>query len=101
MWILKAIAIRINQSTNKLEYIMQVHTFKTKTGKFEVSSYGNGWAYEIVNTQTGASIWCQDDDAKELETYTANFKFENVIQDYVEALTGELHTETVNYPKIS
>ena len=78
---------------------MQIESFKTKTGKFEVNNYGNGWAYEVIDTTTGASLWMQDDDAKELEVFTANFKFEKVLSDYMSELTGELQTETVNYPR--
>ena len=78
---------------------MQIESFKTKTGKFEVNNYGNGWAYEVIDTNTGASLWMQDDDAKELEVFTANFKFENILADYVEGLTGEKQNNFEIYPR--
>lgn len=28
-----------------------------------VRSYGNGWAYELRDTQEGTYVWFQDDDA--------------------------------------
>lgn len=78
---------------------MDIQTFKTKTGAYEVNNYGNGFAYEVIDTDTGASIWMEGDEAKELELLTANFQFEKVIADYMEELTGELQTELVNYPR--
>ena len=78
---------------------MNIQSFKTKTGKFEVNNYGNGWAYEVIDTATGANFWLQDDDASLLRSETKGFKSEDIIEEYMINLTGELHTEMVNYPR--
>ena len=38
-------------------------TFSTHDDKYMITSYGNGWAYEITREKDGASVFIQDDDA--------------------------------------
>lgn len=56
--------------------------FTTPTGRFHISSYGNGWAYEIVCQTTGDSVWFQDDDADFVQQSTGDFHNENEIANY-------------------
>ncbi len=56
--------------------------FTTPTGRFHVSSYGNGWAYEIVCQTTGDSVWFQDHDADFVQQSTEDFHNEDEIANY-------------------
>ena len=31
--------------------------------EYEITSHGNGWAYQIIRREDGESVWLQDDDA--------------------------------------
>jgi hypothetical protein len=53
--------------------------FTTETGKFHITSHGNGWAYEITDQATGDSLWLQDDDAIWIEEQTDKFQNENAL----------------------
>lgn len=53
--------------------------FTTETGKFHITSHGNGWAYEITDQTTGGSLWLQDDDAIWIEEQTDKFQNENAL----------------------
>jgi hypothetical protein len=63
---------------------MHAMQYTTPTGKFHVSSYGNGWAYEIVCQTTGDSLWFQDDDASFVQAATNDFENESEIALYFE-----------------
>ena len=65
-----------------------MHTlqFTTPTERYHVSSYGNGWAYEIFCQTTGASLWFQDHDADEIQRFTNNFENEDNIEIYFDML---------------
>lgn len=60
--------------------------YTTPTERFHVSSYGNGWAYEIVCQTTGDSLWFQDHDADTVQRDTADFTNEDAINSYFELL---------------
>lgn len=66
-----------------------MHTlqYTTPNERYHVSSYGNGWAYEIVCQTTGASLWFQDHDADQVQKETNDFKNEDTISNYFELLT--------------
>ncbi len=53
--------------------------FTTETGKFHITSHGNGWAYEITDQETGDSLWLQDDDAIWIEEQTDKFQNEDAL----------------------
>jgi hypothetical protein len=60
--------------------------FTTQSGRYLVTSHGNGWAYEVVDLQTNDSLWFQDDDANEIQEQTDHFEHEENIAVYFENL---------------
>ena len=60
--------------------------FVTPNGLFHVTSHGNGWAYEVTQQSTGASLWFQDDDATMLQNETEDFTNESALNVYFETL---------------
>lgn len=56
--------------------------FTTQSGRYFVTSHGNGWAYEVEDTVTGETIWAQDQDADTLREHCANFENEAALSDY-------------------
>lgn len=56
--------------------------FTTPTARYLVKSHGNGWAYEITDQATGETIWAQDEDAAQLQTYTGDFENESAISQF-------------------
>ena len=56
--------------------------YPTQSGRYFVKSHGNGWAYEIEDTETGETIWAQDDDADALREHCSNFENEAALSDY-------------------
>lgn len=60
--------------------------FSTQSGRYLVTSHGNGWAYEVVDLQTNDSLWFQDDDANEIQQNTNDFEHEGSIAQYFENL---------------
>ncbi len=65
---------------------VEMMQFITQTGAYHVTSHGNGWAYEVTCQTTGDSLWFQDDNAYEIEYRTRNFRNEDALRDYFEAL---------------
>lgn len=53
--------------------------FGTPTDKYHVTSYGNGWAYEVHCNTTGESLWFQDQDADFLRDNTADLTDEDAL----------------------
>ena len=57
-----------------------------RTGAFEIESYGNGFAYQIVRKADGATVFLQGDDAirlgQELDQTTEGFTDEDVASQY-------------------
>lgn len=56
--------------------------FSTLSGRYFVTSHGNGWAYEVQDTTTGETIWAQDSDADTLREYCGDFENEAALSDY-------------------
>jgi hypothetical protein len=69
---------------------MITNEFDTHDGKYNIRSFGNGWAYEVrCNSTDGDSysysyLWFQDDDAHQLQTDTNNFEDTTVLSQYFE-----------------
>jgi len=59
---------------------------KILRSEFEIESFGNGFAYEIVRKVEGASIFIQGEDAirlsQELDQTTECFTDEDVVSQY-------------------
>ena len=60
--------------------------FTTPSGRFHVTSHGNGWAYEVTDRATGDSLWFQDDDAARLQRDSEDFTNEITLSMYFETL---------------
>ena len=54
--------------------------------KYTIDSYGNGWAYEVIDNDTNDSFWVQDQDADALKVATQNFEIADCISEYMNAL---------------
>lgn len=61
-------------------------TFNTQSGRYTVSSHGNGWAYEITDNETGANLLFQDSGAIQLQDDSNNFENEPVLAQYFDCL---------------
>lgn len=59
-------------------------SFITHDGRYHVESYGNGWAYEITDQITGASLWVQDHSAEILRSDTNDFEDTDPLDAYVD-----------------
>ena len=55
-------------------------------GAYLVTSHGNGWAYEVVDQATGASLWFQDGDADQFRADTGDFEHREAIAQYFDLL---------------
>jgi hypothetical protein len=53
--------------------------FTTPTGKYHITSHGNGWAYEVHCQTTGDNLWFQDQDADFLRDNTEDLTDEEAI----------------------
>lgn len=62
--------------------------FTTQSGRYSVTSHGNGWAYEVTDQASGESLWVQDDDADQFRQNTNDFENESEIQQYFDCLLG-------------
>ena len=60
--------------------------FTTESGRYHITSHGNGWAYEVTDNETGDSLWFQDNDATQLQSDTSDFECETAIAQYFECL---------------
>ena len=56
--------------------------FITQSGRYFVTSHGSGWAYEVQDTETGETIWAQDNDADILREHCSDFENEAALSDY-------------------
>ena len=73
---------------------MNSATFSTHDDKYLVTSYGNGWAYEVECAETGYSFWVQDHDADDLRTSTNDFEDTYVLTEMMSVL-GEPSEHTL------
>lgn len=57
-----------------------------RSGDFEIESYGNGFAYQIIRRVDGATVFLQGDDAirlgQELDQTAGRFTDEDVASQY-------------------
>ena len=60
--------------------------FTTSSGRYLVTSHGNGWAYEVQDQDTGDSLWFQDDSAIQLQQDTEDFENEGQLAQYFDCL---------------
>ena len=65
---------------------MNSQTFRTHDDKFLITSYGNGWAYEIEDVATSFSFWVQDDDAADMKQFTNDFEDTYMLSEYMSVL---------------
>ena len=62
---------------------MNSRTFTTPDGKYAITSYGNGWAYEVRCRQSNYSFFVQDHEADELQAVTENFEDTHPLDEYM------------------
>lgn len=60
--------------------------FTTPTGKYHITSHGNGWAYEVHCQTTGDNLWFQDESAIQFQSDTDDLTNEDAIRTYFECL---------------
>jgi len=60
--------------------------FTTPSRRYIVASYGNGWAYNVTDQDTGEEFFVQDHDAQQLQEESNHFENEDVLAQYLEAL---------------
>jgi hypothetical protein len=79
---------RCSISCQPTEFIVKTNQFITASRHYLITSYGNGWAYEVEDRDTGDAFFVQDDAAQTLQTDTNNFENEDTIAEYM-AVHGE------------
>lgn len=65
---------------------MHTNRFSTHDDRYLITSYGNGWAYEVHCQSTGCSFWVQDHDAEDLHHASQKFAFTGVLDEYMDTL---------------
>jgi hypothetical protein len=65
---------------------MNSRTFTTIDNKYVVTSYGNGWAYEVRCKQTDYAFFLQDHDADELQKMTNDFEDTYALEEYMSVM---------------
>jgi hypothetical protein len=68
---------------------MVTNEFTTDCGKYNIRSYGNGWAYEVTNRGNGRSFFVQDSDAQTLKDDSVDFECVGVLDEMMMVM-GEL-----------
>jgi len=68
---------------------MITNSFITIDGRYHVDSYGNGWAYEITDQLTGASLWVQDEAASIVQSDTNDFQDTDPLDAYTDLFEHE------------
>jgi len=63
-----------------------MYSFTTINNRYHVTVHGNGWAYEVLDQESGDSLWFQDSDAEQIQAETDNFENESAIAQYFECL---------------
>lgn len=79
---------------------MNTNTFSTADDKYLITSYGNGWAYEVECAQTGYSFWVQDYDAEDLQASSKDFEDTYVLSEMMSVLGEPPDVAVVNEPMI-
>jgi len=62
------------------------YQFDSGSGRYTITSHGNGWAYEVEDNVTCDTLWFQDYDANQLQNDTNNFENDVVLREYFECL---------------
>lgn len=65
---------------------MNTNRFSTHDDRYLITSYGNGWAYEVHCQSTGCSFWVQDDYASDLKKVSNDFENTTVLDEYMDTL---------------
>jgi hypothetical protein len=65
---------------------MNSQTYSTHDDKYLITSYGNGWAYEVEDIRSGFSFWVQDDEASDLRRFTNDFEDTHTLAEYMFAM---------------
>lgn len=60
-------------------------TFTCCDGDYEVTEYGNGWAYLVERFESGDNFYVQDGDADRFKEESEDFTNRSVIEQYLEA----------------
>lgn len=86
-------------------------TFSTHDDKYMITSYGNGWAYEVRCTETDYSFFVQDHEADDLQQATNDFENTDCLSEYmsvhgskdreVETVDVAAEEETLRYASMS
>ena len=61
--------------------------FTTPSRRYIVASYGNGWAYNVTDQETGEEFFVQDHDAQQLQEESKHFLFLNSDKEETTAST--------------
>lgn len=90
---------------------MNSYTFSTHDDKYLITSYGNGWAYEVRCTETDYSFFVQDHEADDLQQATNDFENTDCLSEYmsvhgskdreVETVDVDAEEETLRYASMS
>ena len=62
---------------------MNSYTFSTHDDKYLITSYGNGWAYEVRCAETDYSFFVQDHEADDLQQATNDFENTDCLSEYM------------------
>lgn len=73
---------------------MNSYTFSTHDDKFLITSYGNGWAYEVRCLTTDYAFFVQDDNAEEVRIASEGFEDTYVLSEMM-SVVGEPDREVV------
>jgi hypothetical protein len=65
---------------------MNSQTYSTHDDKYLITSYGNGWAYEVEDIRSGFSFWVQDESASDLRKFSNDFEDDEILRIYMERL---------------
>lgn len=86
-------------------------TFSTHDDKYMITSYGNGWAYEVRCAETDYSFFVQDHEADDLQQATNDFENTDCLSEYmsvhgskdreVETVDVAAEEETLRYASMS
>mgnify|MGYP006273452031 CR=1 FL=1 len=65
---------------------MNSYTFSTHDDKFLITSYGNGWAYEVRCNKTDYCFFVQDHDADDMQRCTSDFEDTALLEEAMSVL---------------
>lgn len=65
---------------------MHSYTFSTHDDRFSITSYGNGWAYEVRCNKTDYCFFVQDHDADDMQRCTNDFEDTALLEEAMSVL---------------